>query len=624
MLKDLIKQSWLTEDEIILQINDDYDRGYYLAQGIRKEYEEEDKLFNYQKKNKDKIGDSTLYNIHCAYMAREYIDKPTGYFQPHYNGNRRLTDNLNLAMKTDFNTSYMENLIYDQKHDKYLRGHGSILRNGWDGVNKMPYFEVVDPRLEILDPDGNYRNGDYSFYGFEQTEYKKNMTVENKFEAITDDINLNTTESEVEKVKERDQAAFDMNSSPRNQSKSNPAISLYAHMAYFGKWEKQVRALVWLANGVKDIVKVHILPEPKNWVRAFDDILAITYYRPRSNNPYGDRFARYAKDAQVVKSILANLRLFKVQAELYPTYLRNTRLIKERGDIDFWLNKVIDANPMVGENLNNALVPIQKDLRADNSYILDDSIDRQIEWSTSIGRITTGSTTERREWVGTNELIQNNTDVNLGLAYKIDAIGYERLLFVWLGWYLEKFKDGDKKIVFFKTSGWSLSREFTREEFLTDQALKITVDTVLEIQDRLKKEQVTYAQSYALMETLDRPIASKNASMRNYLRALGMSTEDIYEQVPETAQELVAQMNVQLLMEGQFIEVKSDYDPDTHLIAIKSAGYNLNVELYKRGLLWLKKIQWEKRVEKTQQDEAVRNNVVAQGMSQIGNAAQQL
>jgi len=306
-------------------------------------------------------------------------------------------------------------------------------------------------------------------------------------------------------------------------------------------------------------------------VRAFDDIIAITYFKPRRNNPFGDRFTRYAKDAQIAKSILANLRLYKVQAELYPTYVRNTRMIKERGDLDFGLNKVIDANPLAGERLGDALVPLQKDLRADNSYVLENSIDRQIEGSTSIGKIATGSTTERREGVGTNELIQNNTDVNLSLAYKIDAIGYERMLFVWLHGYMEKFKDGDKKIIFFKTSGRSMSRELKKKDFLTDQAMKITVDTASEIKERMEKEKIVYGQAATLMETLDRPQASKNATMRNYLKSLGMSAEDISEQVPETTQELVAQMNIEILMEGEMVEVKSDYDPDTHLIALKSA-----------------------------------------------------
>jgi len=121
MLKDLIKQSGLSEQAIYDQIRDEYDRGYTLAKPLREEFKEETKLFNYQKKNKDKIGDSTLFNVHSALMAREYIDKPTSKFQAHSNNQKRIVNNLNLALKADMNSSYMENLIYDWKHDKFLR-----------------------------------------------------------------------------------------------------------------------------------------------------------------------------------------------------------------------------------------------------------------------------------------------------------------------------------------------------------------------------------------------------------------------------------------------------------------------------------------------------------------------
>jgi len=47
-----------------------------------------------------------------------------------------------------------------------------------------------------------------------------------------------------------------------------------------------------------------------------------------------------------MKSIIANLRLKKIKAELYPMYIRNTRMISNKGDLDFGFNKVIDANPL--------------------------------------------------------------------------------------------------------------------------------------------------------------------------------------------------------------------------------------------------------------------------------------
>jgi hypothetical protein len=77
-------------------------------------------LFNYQKNNQDKIGDSTLFNVHSAMMAREYVDKPTSKFEGTH-GQLNIVNNLNAALDIDMSKAEMENLIYDWKHDKFLR-----------------------------------------------------------------------------------------------------------------------------------------------------------------------------------------------------------------------------------------------------------------------------------------------------------------------------------------------------------------------------------------------------------------------------------------------------------------------------------------------------------------------
>ena len=614
MLKDLIKQSGLSEQAIYDQIRDEYDRGYTLAKPLREEFKEETKLFNYQKKNKDKIGDSTLFNVHSALMAREYIDKPTSKFQAHSNNQKRIVNNLNLALKADMNSSYMENLIYDWKHDKFLRWHGSVIRNWWDWDEKMPFLETVDPRLEILDPDGDYRNGDYAFYWFEKTDYLLNIKAEKAdYEKVISKINKAQSENEAKVIRREDQEAFKMQGT-FSESLTNPAIWLYYHFSTFN----ETRALVITSNSRNLIIKVILLPETKK-VKAFDDILAITYHKPRRNNPYGDRIARYVGDVQIMKSIIANLRLEKIKSELYPMYLRNTRLINNKWDLDIWFNKVIDASPVVWENLSNALIPINKDLRADNSYVLDESLDRQVEASTSLGKIAQWSAPERREWVGTNQLIQWNTDINLSLWAKVDAIGYEKLVNVWLCWYIEEFKSWDKKIVYIQTWTWSISRELKKEEFLSDLAVKITVDTVIEINERLEKDRIAYWQAIGLLQSVERPEAAKNATLRWYLTALNLSPEDIEEQMPQTVQEIIAEANVELLLLGEFVKVQPDYDVDTHLIAIKSAWESDNVVVYKKSLLDLKKAQWKQ--EQNQVDPAMKNNLMSQAMGQVWNEA---
>lgn len=622
MLQELLNNTWLKKEDILEQIQEKFDIWLQFSNPIRQEFDKETKLFNYEKKNKKKIGDSTLFNVHSAMMAREYIDKPASKFEWTI-WQLDIVNNLNNVLDMDFNTAEMENLIYDWKHDKFLRWLWIICRNGWDWTFKRPTYTIIDPRLAILDPDWDYRTGEYSFFGFQKAEYRK-WLKKWWFENL-DNINKNTSYWDATKLKEQDQLWFKLWS--RSKSLDNPLIECYYHFDTFWEWKKEVRALVITTNNNTEIIKVKIYKK-NDRVKMFDDILAITYWRPRKNNPFGDRMSRYVWDVQIFKSELANLRFDKSKAELYPMYLRNTRLIKNKAELDFWFNKIIDANPLEWESLNNAVIPLQRDVRADNSYLIEDSLDKQIEASTSIWKIAQWTSPERREAATTNSLIQGNTDINLAFTGKIDAIWYEKLLITWKEWYLDEFKWWDTKLVYIQTWFWMLSRDLEKADFLTDIALKIKIETIIEINEKKQKDRVVYWQAIWLLQWLpNRSESAINSTYRLYLKSLDMAPEEIEMQIPTTIQEDIARENVGKLLKWDFVPVESDYDVNTHLIALKSIWDTPMTRLYKRQLFDLKKAQQEVWIwlqqEQTQDMTWIKNNLLAQSMSMVWNESLQ-
>ena len=68
--------------------------------------------------------------------------------------------------------------------------------------------------------------------------------------------------------------------------------------------------------------------------------LAFYYWKPDRDNPYGDRPANYVRDVQLQKAEIANLRLNKMRAELYPMYLYNKDYVSGK-DLAFGFNKGI-------------------------------------------------------------------------------------------------------------------------------------------------------------------------------------------------------------------------------------------------------------------------------------------
>jgi hypothetical protein len=473
-------------------------------------------------------------------------------------------------------------------------------------------------------------NGNYSYTGFDKQMFKTDLENLWYSDKIIEQLNPSTWDFRwSDRSRSDDQVNSDLNTSYKQGNSDNPNFKIYTHFWIFVWPKATVKAMFTMGNEQKTIVDWELLKTIDNKEKKDNQLIpfpfAFTYRKPRTSNPFGDRIATFISDVQRVKALMANLRLDKSMAELYPMYMYNTRLIKNKEDLNFWFNKLVAANPLEWESLNNAVTPIQRDFRADNSYIVDDSLDRQVEASTSVGKIAQGSTTERREGVWTNELIQSNTDVNLALSSKVESWGEKQLLNLWLRWYLEKFTDWDTKIVNFNTWFWIIPRELKRKDFLSEKFVRIQVITVAELDKRKDKERVAYANTLPLLQTLERPKAAQNYSYRRFLTSSWIPEAQVEIEIPLTPQEIIAIENVEALTYWEFVEVKSDYDPLTHLIAIKAAPQELNTMVYRQSLLDLYKAQgWDKEQQMTEVSESVQNNVWAQWMSQIANESSSL
>jgi hypothetical protein len=113
---------------------------------------------------------------------------------------------------------------------------------------------------------------------------------------------------------------------------------------------------------------------------------AFYYWKPDRDNPFGMRPAMFIRDVQYAKAEIANMRLNKMKAELYPMYLYNKDFVSGK-DLVFGFNKAIPVKTGIdgaNVNLGNIVSPIARDLRVDTSYTVEQSLDRQVEKSTSI------------------------------------------------------------------------------------------------------------------------------------------------------------------------------------------------------------------------------------------------
>lgn len=150
----------------------------------------------------------------------------------------------------------------------------------------------------------------------------------------------------------------------------------------FSYWKGRLIYSVWGNSRTTLLYIYQIEPElPEEMTNNFVSISKFvhpTRWKAKRDSYFGHRLATFALNVQSARSLIATLRFQMEKSILYPMYIANTRLIQDRTDLDFGFNKVIFANPMEGESLDNVMRPITKDRSTANPSQVDKELEAQL------------------------------------------------------------------------------------------------------------------------------------------------------------------------------------------------------------------------------------------------------
>ena len=299
------------------------------------------------------------------------------------------------------------------------------------------------------------------------------------------------------------------------------------------------------------------------------------YWKPRRYDPMGFRVADYVRDVQINKSKIANLRFDKMKAELYPMYLFNSDYVKG-ADLGFGFNKFIPFKSGVDGQVNpqNILSPIVPNTRVDTSLTIDSTLDRQVEKSTSIGEVAQGTTTEGRETLGTNQLIQSNTDINLSLNTKLDNISEERLAQEWVKGYYINFTSADTKIIYASSGFMEMPIIIKKKDFYVEGNIKIDIETSSETEVRKNKQRLAFNQTVPLiLQDPKIPDVSKRRALRRVWEINGISQDQIDEELPKLPDEVLQEQENMLLADGIYVGINPEDDDLAHLVCVEAVTH---------------------------------------------------
>ena len=627
---EVLKKLWITEEDYLEQVRrereewDDFSRDYKL------EIEADLKLLkNRRDKKKDEklVGDSTLFNNHTALVARSFQSRNQIKLKADKAGAEREVKMLNNALNEDMETAQMKALRYYIYYDKFATGVAIVSRIGWDGVYKRNIFSTISPLTWIPDPQGDYFTGNYRYSGFYFIKTRKELEEEGY------DVEWLLTKSYTEASQDKKERQQRIVGLLPDVQYWKDVFDVYLHFTHVNG--KKVYSLTANFDGVLPMIAECA---PNNAVEekhqeAIRFPLAFYYWKPDRDNPFWDRPANYIRDVQLQKAEIANLRLNKMRAELYPMYLFNKDFVSSK-DLAFWFNKGIPVSTGLdgaSVNLGNIVAPIQKDLRVDTSFAVEQSLDRQVEKSTSIGEVVQGITPWRRETLGTNKLVQTNTDVNLSLNEEIHNIGDEQFITIWFGGYYQNFSSWDKKLVFAWSSTASTPMVLRKSDFIYEGNLSISIESNIASEDRKRKEAAASVQvSWLILPSVNQ--ASKIMYLRHIADRAGMPAETIEEVLIDTPAMMKQKLENEALKENVYVPIDADDNDEEHLVAM---GANIDNEAFaahqlshimaiqQKGKMTAAPLDVNLETAKKSQEFSMQNSMTSQAMAQAGSELQQ-
>lgn len=607
-IKDFLKQVWMTEEDVLTQVSYQRNRSIDFCRELRTQLQDDKNLLMNIKKDKEALWDSTLFNVHSALVARSFNAKPSIQFKQTKEWVEREVTMLNSALDEDLDSSYIKSLKYYKDWNKYWAWFCAVARTGWDGIYKRNKFEVVNPLNVVFDPLGDYFTGNYSFVWVDRILTKQDLKG---YENTDEMIGGETMESGAMRYKRETQQEKDLNT---DQNKDE--YETYLHFDIFD-WKK---CFVEVANNGTLIIKAGIIPagdkmQEKNMeARKFP--ITFYFWKPIPDIPCGDRPANYTRDVQIMKSKVQNLRMKKAQAELYPMRVYNKDFINGT-DLNFGLNKTIGfSSGIEWANINpaNLVANISPETRLDATREILMDADKQVEMSTSIGAVVQGTNTQGRETLGTNQLIQNNTDINLALNEEIDLIGEEQFIEQWFYGYYENFTDADKKLVFAGVGTTEQPLQIKRSDFIIDGNLSIKLVSTAETEKQKQRKKVNFSQYYAFLQWLPWvPQISLITALREFGEDSEIDPRILEKIMGKTPQESLQLNENEALKRWFFMKINPTDDHYTHMITCDrtSLEWEAHWTLHNQAYIEQEALQSEQPQQGWQ--------MVNQAMAQIGN-----
>lgn len=559
---------WLEEQKVLTQTQKEYTDWYGYIVAKREQRRKDLRNLYVPATKTNKVNVNSVYTTMQTLMSVYYNDKMIVAFQWRKSTDAGKAENLNKLADYDYDVMELDKVDYEWNWDRFFFWVGIKLIDGWDKVTNTPIARTITPLAWIPDARGWFTIESHRYAGFEVEMTKAQMNQLGYANVALVNAWPETEQSNIRNayMLGRDLINLDVESTP------NQKYDIYHHYTII--WSHKY--LVTTANYRSVILKVTRLEavskEEKDNPLKVPFPIALKYYSPVKGDAMWISVPDLLRDKQNAESKLFNLAIIKeTRNALWEDLYYDGKMIKDAKNLTRpTINpKAIPVNVPDGKSLAQSVFRAPKEGSTQWTFNANQNIQFQNSLSTWLDANTLGVQAWAWQTATEAQITQKNANLRFILGTKIGRWGEETFYKLYLRAYALNLKPSSKKVIYVTKTFGSQYFEFKKGDLISDEStIDIKIVSNSERESLQNKEKADfYALAPQILADPTTPEISKLFIKRKMLRLANLSEEEVMIMVPPTVDERLAQLDVELINNGE--EPQAILDGQDHLTYIE-------------------------------------------------------
>lgn len=547
-------------DRLIQNIQSEYEMSWRFARPWIQNQLVRLKLYNNQKREKDRVGDPLIFTNFQSLLSVLYDDKLAASFSPREEGDTEQGENLDALAEFDYDEMAKAEHDYEWDWDTLAFGRGLSYFNEFDRDSNTPIPEVWDGVTFIYDPRAESVNGNrlgrggMRFGGREVGMSKKEMNDQGRY------FNLGKLKKDEGRMLsltfEARQARADAQGMTNLGTFENKLSENYEFriLQWFTHLDGE-KYLVELGNERKTIVRI----EKLKWNRW--PIIDRPCF-PMAHDWRGVSVFDILEDKQRFRAVMLNYLGDHARSDVHPMYLFDENSIRKQIDKNFGFNKWI---PVSG-NPRDKVMALQKAQISSQTAFLLNFFDVAAQRALAIPELQQGVPSDKDRTATELSLISAKVDTRFSLTSRI--WGWSEAGF-WRQWYKiydRDFPDGiGKKAMRLTGVSGPAWREIDRGKIIMKNSLGPDIKIESRVVSEARKLR-SYAQASQYMAQIFQLPGTDVLYGARELGKMIMPREKVERLLPLTIDERIAKQENEVLNKGDVVPVKRE---DNHIVHLR-------------------------------------------------------